>query len=85
MKKFPLILSILLSLLLMMASCHRRSGVSRAMRRIEKTKDEKAEVVKKQYDKAIQKHMKIQGKETRRRMKQTQKESKDYNNKVIGK
>ncbi len=81
-KRFLLFWLIGASLLMLYPSCRTRSGAQKATDRIEATKDEKAREVQKQYDAAVKRHQKIQGKEGRKRQKKLQKKSEEYNKKV---
>lgn len=80
---FILFISLLFSLFLL--SCRSSGGASKAMKRIENTKAEKAKEVQKQYDKALERHMDIQSKSTRKQMKENKKRSKKYNSQTKGK
>ncbi len=75
---------IFLFLALSLASC-RVNSYDRNMKKIDDTKKEKAKEVQKQYDAAMDQHMKNQSKETRKHMKAHNKEGKKNRLRLFGK
>lgn len=51
-------------------SCNRHNRMSAREREIERTRIEREEEDQKQYEEAVKRHMEMQSKETRRRMRQ---------------
>lgn len=66
----------LLILCLPLAGCHRKlKGASASPKDVEKMQEERLKETEKAYEMAVKRHMKIQTKDTRKRMKQSKKRS----------